>query len=141
MRIASERRARTRQRVRCRLAQSDSLEPSGIPLLSSVLPHLHREWAHPFHICPGTALGPATSAPGLRAPATSAPGTGPTPATSAPGTALAPVSSILKRSVRTPQHHDGAKPNGAKPNGAKPNGAKPNGAKPNGAPAAAQAGR
>ena len=29
------------------------------------LPHLHREWAHPCHICAGTGLTPATSAPGL----------------------------------------------------------------------------
>jgi E3 ubiquitin-protein ligase UBR3 len=26
---------------------------------------LHRDWAHPCHICTGTALTPATSAPGL----------------------------------------------------------------------------
>jgi hypothetical protein len=31
----------------------------------SPLPHLHRDWAHPCHICTGTGLTPATSAPGL----------------------------------------------------------------------------
>jgi hypothetical protein len=32
------------------------------------LPHLHRDWAHPCHICIGTGLTPATSAPGLGSP-------------------------------------------------------------------------
>jgi hypothetical protein len=27
------------------------------------LPHLHRGWAHPCHVCTGTGLAPATSAP------------------------------------------------------------------------------
>ncbi len=40
-------------------------------------PHLHRDWAHPAHICTGTGLTPATSAPGPGlTPATSAPGLG-----------------------------------------------------------------
>jgi hypothetical protein len=44
------------------------------PGLGSPLPHLHRDWAHRCHICTGTELTPATSAPGLRlTPATSAP--------------------------------------------------------------------
>ena len=29
------------------------------------LPHLHRDWAHPRHICTGIRLSRATSAPGL----------------------------------------------------------------------------
>ena len=29
------------------------------------MPHLHRDWTHPCHICTGTGLAPATSAPGL----------------------------------------------------------------------------
>ena len=33
--------------------------------LGSPLPHLHRDWAHPCHICTGAGLTPATSAPGL----------------------------------------------------------------------------
>ena len=32
--------------------------------LGSPLPHLRRDWAHPCHICAGTGLSPATSAPG-----------------------------------------------------------------------------
>jgi hypothetical protein len=32
------------------------------------LPHLHRDWAHPCHICTGTGLAPVTSAPGLGSP-------------------------------------------------------------------------
>ena len=32
------------------------------PGLGAPLPHLHREWAHPCHICPGTGLTPATFA-------------------------------------------------------------------------------
>jgi len=47
--------------------------------LGSPLPHLHRDWAHPLphvhrdrarpcHICTGTGLAPATSAPGLGSP-------------------------------------------------------------------------
>ena len=31
----------------------------------NILQHLHRDWAHLFHICAGTGLTPATSAPGL----------------------------------------------------------------------------
>jgi hypothetical protein len=34
--------------------------------LGSPLPHLHRDWAHPCHICAGTGLTAATSAPGLQ---------------------------------------------------------------------------
>jgi hypothetical protein len=37
------------------------------PGRGSPLPHLHRDWAHPCHICTGTGLTPATSAPGLGA--------------------------------------------------------------------------
>ena len=32
------------------------------------LPHLHWRWAHPSHICVGTGLTPAISAPGLGSP-------------------------------------------------------------------------
>jgi hypothetical protein len=32
------------------------------------VPHLHRDWARPCHICTGTGLAPATSAPGLGSP-------------------------------------------------------------------------
>jgi hypothetical protein len=35
---------------------------------ASQLPHLHRGWAHPCHICTGAGLTPATSAPGLGSP-------------------------------------------------------------------------
>ena len=35
------------------------------PGLRSPLPHLHRDCARPCHVCTGTALAPATSAPGL----------------------------------------------------------------------------
>jgi hypothetical protein len=35
---------------------------------ASTVPHLHREWAHPTHICAGTGLHCATSAPGLGPP-------------------------------------------------------------------------
>ncbi len=38
------------------------------PGLGSVLPHLHRDWAHCCHICAGTGLTAATSAPGLGSP-------------------------------------------------------------------------
>ena len=34
----------------------------------STRPHLHRDWAHPGHICTGIGLTPATSAPGLGSP-------------------------------------------------------------------------
>ena len=36
--------------------------------LGSPLPQLHRDWAHPCHICAGTGLAPMTSAPGLGSP-------------------------------------------------------------------------
>jgi hypothetical protein len=48
------------------------------------VPHLHRDWAHPCHICTGTGLTRATSVPGLGAPHICT-GTGLTPATSALG--------------------------------------------------------
>jgi hypothetical protein len=35
------------------------------PGLGPPLPHLRRDWARSCHICTGTGLGPATSAPGL----------------------------------------------------------------------------
>ena len=35
------------------------------PVLGSPHPHLSRDWAQPGHICAGTRLTPATSAPGL----------------------------------------------------------------------------
>jgi hypothetical protein len=35
------------------------------PGLGSPAPHLRRDWAHPRHICAGTGLTRATSAPGL----------------------------------------------------------------------------
>ena len=38
------------------------------PGLGSPLPHLHRNWAHPCHICTGTRLAAATSALGLGSP-------------------------------------------------------------------------
>ncbi len=38
------------------------------PGLGPPLPHLHRDCAHPCHICTGTAPTPATSAPGLGPP-------------------------------------------------------------------------
>ena len=47
------------------------------PGLGSPQPHLHRDWAHPCHICTGAGLTPAESASGTGlAPATSAPGLG-----------------------------------------------------------------
>ena len=30
--------------------------------------HMHRDWTHSCHICAGTGLTPATSAPGLSSP-------------------------------------------------------------------------
>ena len=42
------------------------------PGLGSRLPHLYRDWAHPCHICTGTGLIPATSAPGWLASSASA---------------------------------------------------------------------
>ena len=42
----------------------------GLPLrLSPSVPYPRRDWAHPGHICTGTGLAAATSAPGLRAQA------------------------------------------------------------------------
>ncbi len=38
------------------------------PGLGSPRPHLHRDCAHPAHICTGTGLTPPTSAPGLGSP-------------------------------------------------------------------------
>jgi hypothetical protein len=38
--------------------------PSSALGLGSPRPHLHRDWAHPSHICTGIGLTPATPAPG-----------------------------------------------------------------------------
>ena len=38
------------------------------PRLGPLFLHLRRDWAHPSHICTGTALAAATSAPGLGPP-------------------------------------------------------------------------
>jgi hypothetical protein len=40
--------------------------PTSAPGLG--LPHLHRDWAHPVHICTGTALTATTSASGVGSP-------------------------------------------------------------------------
>ena len=68
-------------------------QPKAWPGLGSPLPHLHRDWARPWHLhC--TAPVPATSAPGLGSPlATSAPGLVSRLAASAPG----PVGAALGR--------------------------------------------
>ena len=52
--------------------------PTSAPGLGSSLPHLHRDWARPSHICTRTGLTPATYiCTGTRlTPATSAPGLG-----------------------------------------------------------------
>ena len=42
--------------------------PTSAPSLGSPRPHLHRDWAHPAHICTGIGLTPPTSAPGLGLP-------------------------------------------------------------------------
>ena len=58
--------------------------------LGSTQPHLRRDLAHPWHICAGPGLAPATSAPRLGSPlATSAPGL---------GTGCAPTTVIVGRS-------------------------------------------
>jgi hypothetical protein len=51
--------------------KDEAKEKVGVPLphlrapgLGSPLPHLRRDWARPCHICAGTGLTPATSAPG-----------------------------------------------------------------------------
>jgi hypothetical protein len=56
--------------ARCRHVQSHltnlNIELDGLgSLLTERLSHLHRDWAHPGHICTKTGLTPATSAPGL----------------------------------------------------------------------------
>jgi hypothetical protein len=39
--------------------------PTSAPGLGSPLPHLHRDWAHPCHICAGTGLTPAHICAGI----------------------------------------------------------------------------
>ena len=48
-----------------RFADSTSSAATSAPGLGSPRPHLHRDWAHPCHICTRTGPAPATSAPGL----------------------------------------------------------------------------
>ena len=83
------------------------------PGLGSPLPHLHRNWARPCHICTGTGLTPATSGPGLGSPLPHlhrdwarpchiCTGTGPDPPTSASG--LDPSVPHLRRDWTHPCH-------------------------------------
>jgi hypothetical protein len=84
----------------CRLARQSTAHQTAAShrerLCIRCAPHLHRDWAHPCHICIGTGPIPTTSAPGLRRPlphlhrdwahpAHICAETGPAPATSAPG--------------------------------------------------------
>ena len=41
---------------------------TSVAQVGSPLPHLHRDWPRSCHICAGTGLAPATSAPGLGSP-------------------------------------------------------------------------
>jgi hypothetical protein len=50
------------------LAGTGLTPATSAPGLGSPPPHLHRDWAHPRHICTGTGLTHATSAPGLGSP-------------------------------------------------------------------------
>jgi hypothetical protein len=56
-----------RQQLHAR-AGSVLTPPTSAPELGSPLPHLHRNWAHPCHICARTGLNPPTSALGLGSP-------------------------------------------------------------------------
>ena len=51
---------RTRHRMPSSSALSKSASTSSVRC-----PDLHRDWAHPCHICTGTGLAPAASSPGL----------------------------------------------------------------------------
>ena len=67
-----------------RRATTSSSRSGGAPL-----PHLHRDCAHPRHICTGTGLTLPTSAPGLRAPS-------PNPRTCPSLTASCHVAAVLQ---------------------------------------------
>ena len=117
--------AAQRQSLCCSLSHRTAPSPSR---RCSVVPHLHRDWAHPAHICTGTrlvrtgtGLTPPTSAPGLRSRVAHrhrdwahrchiCTGTGPTLATSAPG-----LGSPLPRLHRGCDHawHIGTRPSHA----------------------------
>ncbi len=71
---------------------------NGLTLLD--LPPDRADWAYPCHICAGTGLTPATSAPGLRSPCHTCTRTGLTPSTSAPGLG----SLDCKETRRRPNH-------------------------------------
>ena len=47
------------------LTRRSEAEPPVAPRHAAAVPHLHRDLAHRCHICAGTGLAPATSAPGL----------------------------------------------------------------------------
>ncbi len=61
----SNQRSRARS---CRCIDRPCSCTTSAPGLGSFLPHLHRIWARPCHICTGTGLTPATSAPALGSP-------------------------------------------------------------------------
>ena len=52
----------------CSKTQSSSTSTRRRPSAHPPLPHLHRDWARPCHICSGTGLAPAPSAPALGSP-------------------------------------------------------------------------
>jgi hypothetical protein len=68
------------------------------PGLGSPVPYLHREWAHPAHICAGSALDICTGTELTRA--TSAPGLGSPPGASAPGLGSAGAGQPRARALR-----------------------------------------
>jgi hypothetical protein len=69
-----------------------SIAPAPRILSAPPPPHLHRDWAHPCHICIGTGLTPARICAGTGlAPAHICAGTGLAPAHICAGTGLAPA--------------------------------------------------
>jgi hypothetical protein len=78
------RRQRTASDARCMLhgvhtVHGAPMLRTSAPGIGSFLPRLRRDWAHSCHVCAGTGLIPATSAPGLGSSPARCGWTGPTP--------------------------------------------------------------
>ncbi len=76
------------------------------PSLGATVPRLHRDWAHPSHVCTGTRLTPPTSAPGLGSPLPRLHRDWAHPSHICTGTGLTPLTSAS--GLGTPQVEHGA---------------------------------
>jgi hypothetical protein len=87
----------------CHLYFTAQINPQAIATGRHPRPHLHRDWAHPTHICLAIGLTPPTSAPGLGSSRPHLPCDWAHPAHICAGTGLTPPTSALR--LGSPRPH------------------------------------